>query len=115
MKAFFYTLLILVIISATCVMTCPEKEAHTEALMEVLTDVMEEKMGDEMIENALNLTISSMAIELGKMIIKNNMKVDNYFLFSVGKAGDNVISVGVMNHVFTISKEELLQKIEEQK
>ena len=114
MKAFFYILLILVIISATCVVTCPDKEAHTEALMDVLTDVMEEEMGDEMTENALNLTISSMAIGLGKMIVKNNMEVDNYFLFSVGKAGDNVVSVGVMNHVFTISKEELLKKMEEE-
>jgi len=114
MKAFFYILLILVIISATCVVTCPDKEAHTEALMDVLTDVMEEEMGDEMTENALNLTISSMAIGLGKMIVKNNMEVDNYLLFSVGKAGDNVVSVGVMNHVFTISKEELQKKLEEQ-
>ena len=48
------------------------------------------------------------------MIVKNNMEVDNYFLFSVGKAGDNVVSVGVMNHVFTISKEELQKKLEEQ-
>lgn len=115
MKAFFYTLLILVIISATCVVTCPDKEAHTEALMDVLTDVMEEEMGEEMTENALNMTISSMAIGVAKMIVKNNMEVDNYFLFSVGKAGENTVSVGVMNHVFTISKEELLKKMEEEK
>lgn len=114
MKAFFYTLLILVIICATCIVTCPEKEAHTEALMEVLTDVMEEEMGEEMTENALNLTLSSMAIGFGKMIVKNTMEVDNYFLFSVGKAGENTVSVGVMNHVFTISKEELMKKMEEQ-
>ena len=54
MKAFFYTLLIIVIICATCVVTCPEKEAHTEALMEVLTDVAEEKIGNEMTEDALS-------------------------------------------------------------
>lgn len=114
MKAFFYTLLIIVILSATCVVTCPDKEAHTDALMEVLTDVVEEEMGDEMNENVLSMTISSMALGLGKMVVKNTMDVDNYFLFSVGKVGENTISVGVMNHVFTISKEELLKKIEEQ-
>ena len=114
MKAFFYTLLIIVIICATCVVTCPDKEAHTDALMEVLTDVVEEEMGDEMNENVLSMTISSMALGLGKMVVKNTMDVDNYFLFSVGKVGENTISVGVMNHVFTISKEELLKKIEEQ-
>ena len=114
MKAFFSILLIIVILSATCVVTCPDKEAHTDALMEVLTDVVEEEMGEEMTENALNLTLSSMAIGLGKMIVKNTMEVDNYFLFSVGKAGENTVSVGVMNHVFTISKEELMKKMEEQ-
>ena len=114
MKAFFYTLLIIVIISATCVVTCPDKEAHTEALMDVLTDVVEEKMGDEMNENALSMVVSSAALGIGKMVVKNNMEVDNYFLFSVGKAGENTISVGVMNHVFTISKEELLKKMEEE-
>lgn len=114
MKAFFYTLLIIVILSATCVVTCPDKEAHTDALMEVLTDVVEEEMGDEMNENVLSMTISSMALGLGKMVVKNTMDVDNYFLFSVGKVGENTISVGVMNHVFTISKEELLKKMEVQ-
>lgn len=114
MKTFFSILLILVILCATCVVTCPDKEAHTDALMEVMTDVMEEKMGEEMTENALNLTLSSMAIGLGKMIVKNTMEVDNYFLFSVGKAGENTVSVGVMNHVFTISKEELMKKMEKQ-
>ncbi|MBR5803368.1 MAG: DUF4359 domain-containing protein [Bacteroidaceae bacterium] len=114
MKTFFSILLILVILSATCVVTCPDKEAHTDALMEVMTDMMEEEMGEEMTENALNLTLSSMAIGLGKMIVKNTMEVDNYFLFSVGKAGENTVSVGVMNHVFTISKEELMKKMEEQ-
>ena len=112
MKAFFYTLLILIIISATCIVTCPEKEAHTEALMEVLTDIVEEEMGDEMTENALSMVVSSAALGIGKMVVKNTMDVDNYFLFNVGKAGDNVVSIGVMNHVFTISKEELLKKIE---
>jgi hypothetical protein len=114
MKAFFSILLIIVILSATCVVTCPDKEAHTDALMEVLTDVVEEEMGDEMNENVLSMTISSMALGLGKMVVKNTMDVDNYFLFSVGKVGENTISVGVMNHVFTISKEELMKKIEEQ-
>ncbi len=114
MKAFFSILLIIVILSATCVVTCPEKEAHTEALMEVLTDVVEEKMGDEMNENALSMVVSSAALGIGKMVVKNTMDVDNYFLFSVGKVGENTISVGVMNHVFTISKEELLKKMEVQ-
>ena len=118
MKAFFYTLLILVIICATCIVTCPEKEAHTEALMEVLTDIVEEEMGDEMTENTLSMVISSVSLELGKVIVKNNMDVENYILFSVGKVGsdenERIISVGIMNHVFTISKEELLKKMEEE-
>ena len=114
MKAFFYTLLIIVIISATCVVTCPEKEAHTEALMEVFSEVVEEKMGDEMYENEVATLFSTLGLGIGKLFVKNSIKVDNYFLFSIGKAGDNVFSVGVMNHVFTISKEELLKKLEEE-
>mgnify|MGYP003501602714 CR=1 FL=1 len=86
--------------------------------MEVLTDVAEEKIGNKMTEDALSMVVSSMALGLGKMIIKNNMDVDNYFLFSVGKVGsdenERIISVGIMNHVFTISKEELLKKMEEE-
>lgn len=118
MKAFFYTLLIIIILCATCVVTCPDKEAHTEALMDVLTDIVEEKMGDEMTENTLSMVISSVSLELGKVIVKNNMDVENYILFSVGKVGsdenERIISVGIMNHVFTISKEELLKKMEEE-
>ena len=63
------------------------------------------------------MVISSVSLELGKVIVKNNMDVENYILFSVGKVGsdenERIISVGIMNHVFTISKEELLKKMEE--
>ena len=113
MKTFFYTLLILVIISATCVATCPKKEDHTEALMEVLTEVAEEKMGDEMYKNEISTAVSTFALGIGKFFLKNSIKVENYFLFSVGKVKDNVLSVGVMNHVFTISKEEILENMED--
>ena len=114
MKAFFSTLLIIVIICATCVVTCPNKEAHTDALMEVFTEVAEEKMGEEKNNDELTMVLSSMALGLGKMIVKTNMQVDNYFLFSIGKLGENTVSIGVMNHVFTMSKEDLLKKMEEQ-
>lgn len=47
MKKFLLSILILVAISGVCVVTCPDKEAHTEALKEKLNDALTEELSSK--------------------------------------------------------------------
>lgn len=48
---------------------------------------------------------------IGELVIDNMLKVDNYFVCSIGTitfdGETKVVSVGVLNHVFTPGKEDL--------
>lgn len=92
-----------------CIMafTCPDKDAHVEAIN---TEIM------NFVENEGDEEAQAYAI-LGSGIInkalKSKLKVDNYVLFSLGKfhlkKEDKIVSVGVFGRVFTgkINKENL--------
>lgn len=101
MKKVWYALLIAAVI---CLITCPGKEKHTEALTNAiqteLTD-MDSEDGDgwAMLGSTVGASIANIAIN-------SSLTVDNYFLFSVGHISwmgeKETVSFGIMNHVFTL-------------
>ena len=59
-------------------------------------------------------TLSNGVVEL---TIDQNLETDNYFFFNEGRIGSDPktvkkLSLGIFNHVFTISKEDLKREIE---
>lgn len=103
MKKLLFILLALLLLAGACVITRPDKEKHSEAIVEAIVDAMnkktELKADKEAIISALNNAISPL------------IKVENYHIFSIGKmkySGKNKdITFGILGNVFLLNKEAL--------
>ena len=120
MKGFFYTLLILLAVAGICVMTCPDRNAHSDALKDLLnTAITSELSKDIETEEDAGLVAfgSVLGTGIGGWVIDNMLTVENYFVCSVGyityDGETNVVSLGVLNHVFTPDDEKILEKAKE--
>lgn len=113
MKGLIYTFLVLLGLACVCVVTCPDKNAHSEALKDLFNTVMTEEMNKsvETDEDAGWEMLGSMIVTgIGGLMIDNMLKVENYFVCSVGtmtfEGETKIVSLGLMNHVFTITEDE---------
>lgn len=112
MKKLLLLILILVAITGICVVTCPDKASHTAALKEVLNTALTEELSSSESDDAGLVMLGSMiGTGLGGLVIDNMLKVDNYFVCSIGTitydGETRVVSIGVLNHVFTPDEKEL--------
>lgn len=112
MKKLLLLILILVAITGICVVTCPDKASHTDALKEVLNTALTEELSSRESDDAGLVMLGSMiGTGLGGLVIDNMLKVDNYFVCSIGTitydGETRVVSIGVLNHVFTPDEKEL--------
>ena len=117
MKAVLCTLLILIILGGICVATCPDREAHSETLKDLVNQVITSELSGEEEDADLVMFGSMIGTGLVGLVIDNMLNVENYFVYSVGTitydGETQVVSVGMLNHVFTIDKEKALQMAEE--
>lgn len=115
MKKLLILVLTLVIIAGVCVVTCPDKASHSEALKDVLNTALTETISDSESDTGLIMLGSMIGTGIGGLVIDNMLKVDNYFVCSIGtmtfEGETKVVSVGVLNHVFTPGKEDLKRAI----
>ena len=119
MRNFLLFTLIIVFISGFCVISCPDKEAHSEAIMENINKLIDEEATKDVTndtEKALALLASSLVSGISNLVIDSILTVDNYFLFSIGRVtfeGDSrIVSIGMLNHVFTDINDNLKKEIE---
>lgn len=93
-------------------LTCPNKDAHRDAIADLLVTTFNESTEDDwaFLENLLGG-------KLFKVALDGALSVDDRFIFNVGRItyGDNtaILSIGIFNHVFTISKNQLRKRIAE--
>ena len=111
--------LILVFIAGICVVSCPDKESHSEAIMENVNELIDEEATKDVTndtEKALVLLASSLVSGISNLVIDSRLSVDNYFLFSIGRVtfeGESrIVSIGMLNHVFTDINDNLKKEIE---
>lgn len=117
MKALLYTLLVLLILGGICVITCPDKEDHSEALKNMINKAMTEELakdsGDED-EAGLSMLGSMLGKGIAGLVIDNMLEVNNYFVCSIGtvtyEGETRVVSVGLLNHVFTANAKKAFEK-----
>ena len=113
MKAVLYTLLALLILGGICVATCPDKEAHSEALKDLVNQVITAELSGEEEDAGLAMFGSMIGTGLSGLVIDNMLNVEDYLVCSIGTAtydGEtHVVSVGLLNHVFTIDEEKAAQ------
>lgn len=117
MKKFFYTLLVLLAIALVGVVTCPDKEAHSAAMMNLINVGLSSEMSKSDMDENIALFTATLGSGLFELIINKTLVVDNYFVFSKGRlvydGESTTVSLGVFNHVFTMSEEEFLRRLEE--
>ena len=119
MRNFLLFILIIVFISGFCVISCPDKEAHSEAIMENVNELIDEEATKDVTndtEKALVLLASSLVSGISNLVIDSRLSVDNYFLFSIGRVTfegkSQIVSIGLLNHVFTDINDNLKKEIE---
>ena len=118
MKKSFFLVVLVVLVGFFMLATCPKDNDHKEAICLSINKAVDEKFGDS------SLSISGLINYGSKLAIKNaarlfidsNVEVQNYGLLSIGRYTFNgrnkVISVGMFNHVFTISKNDILEEVQ---
>lgn len=119
MKNLLLFTLIIVFIAGFCVVSCPDKEAHSEAIMENVNELIDEEATKDVTnesEKALALLALSLVSGISNLVIDSRLSVGNYFLFSIGRVtfeGESrIVSIGVLNHVFTDINDNLKKEIE---
>lgn len=108
----FFTLLSLIVVMAV---TCPDKKKHSEAVSELASVILNDAASGD--DSGFAILGAMIGNKLIGAFIDNNLYVDNYILFNVGKleynGESNVVSVGAFNHVFTQSRDQLRKKVKE--
>ena len=113
MKKLIITLLVLLGIGAVAVVTCPDRQAHKDAIMSVVNgSINDELQTDDKDAQALSALFGSIGSSVAGYVIDNRLTVDNHFVYSTGTLKDfdgvdKQVSVGVFGHVFTFKKEDL--------
>ena len=115
MKKFFITLaILLVVLAGVGIVTCPDKQAHKDAIMSVINEKINESVSKDSSEGdeGIALFASSLGSGIVGYVLDNRLTVKNHFVFSTGELNkldgtSERLSVGVFGHVFTFSKEDL--------
>ena len=114
MKKFLFFLLVVLGIGAVAVVTCPDKDAHKDAIQNVVKEALADEVnaGED---NGLSGIFAGIGSSVSGWIIDKGLTVENHFVYSVGKFSDGkepkTVSVGVFGHVFTFSKEDLKKEL----
>ncbi|MBQ9556832.1 MAG: DUF4339 domain-containing protein [Muribaculaceae bacterium] len=113
--------LILAILFATMVFTCPDRRAHESAIQEVtkawVGDKVDENMGEitgmgGVFGDLINKAIKELTGFGTDKVISSYLDVKNYVVCSVGRMSvrdneDKMVSLGIFGHVFTFDEEDI--------
>lgn len=113
--------LILAILFATMVFTCPDRSAHERAIQEVTKQWVGDKVDENLngvtgmggvMGDIINKIVKQITGAGTDMAISNYLDVKNYVVCSVGRISvgdtkDKMVSLGAFGHVFTFDKEDL--------
>lgn len=121
MKKALIALLVVLAVAGTAVATCPDKQAHKDAIMAVVNEKIGDELGtpDKGDTDAAEVLagLASIGSHVGGWLLDGSLTVRNRFVYSTGhisyKGEEHKVSVGVFGHVFTFSKEDLDKALEE--
>lgn len=119
MKKIITVLVFIALVCAVAVVTCPDKQAHQDAIMSVVNDKINDELQTEDADlQALSAWVGSLGSTFASSIVDNRLTVKNHFLWSSGEFKDlegnsSRVSVGVFGHVFTFDREDLDCAMEE--
>ena len=109
---------VIIAIALVGVITCPQKDAHTDALMKLVNVALDSELSrhaDTKEEMGLAMLGSFIGSGIAEMVIDKKLMVDNYFVCSIGRivfeGEEKIVSIGCFNHVFTMSEEQLKEEL----
>ena len=108
-----------IVIAAAMVVTCPDKNAHMDAIRNEFSMAIDDIMADDVKSegaNAAYQVVKSLALPLLETVWKNKLDYSNYFVLSTTAVKDEgekkTISIGVFGHVFTFDREDVVKEFE---
>ena len=111
------TLLIIVIIGAAMIVTCPNTQAHKEKLSAMVSKSGKEAVsqdmnaGNDLVTQGLQLVGNILVNKMVDSAVDNMLQVENYIVCSIGRvsySGDEHIgSLGLLGHIFTMNQDKL--------
>lgn len=118
MKKALIAIFTVLILGAVAVVTCPDKQAHKDAIMAVVNEKINEDLKTNNAEyQGLSALFGSIGSGIASGIVDNRLVVKNHFLWSTGEFQNldgeyNRLSVGVFGQIFTFHKEDLDKAID---
>lgn len=112
-KAIIAIIAVLLVVGAAAVMTCPDKQAHKDAIMSVVNEkINDELQTDDEEYQGLSALFGSLGSGIAGSVVDNRLVVKNHFLWSTGEFRNfdgeyQQVSVGVFGHIFTFNKQDL--------
>lgn len=87
-------------------LSCPNKQAHNEAVIESMPEFATDYgIEDSLLDNQVVQSAIKQLAQQGICIVD----VDSYLLFSIGKINDQVVSFGIGGYVFSY-KDDIVKK-----
>ena len=119
MKKFLFLIVFLAVVAGALIATCPDRNAHLEAIKSVVSEVANEEMDKQ--SNILTTGLASIStmltINMADTYLKYNLIIRDHTLFNIGyisyKDDLRMISFGILNHVFTLDKETAKEMMKE--
>ena len=111
MKKFLFLIVFLAVVAGALIATCPDRNAHLEAIKSVVSEVANEEMDKQ--SNILTTGLASIStmltINIADSYLKSNLIIRDHTFDNIGYINYNddlrMISFGILNHVFTLDKE----------
>ena len=108
MKKLLFFIVFLVVVGVALVATCPDREAHKEAVKSVASAVVNAEMDQSGIDETLASIGTMLGVSAVDAYLNSSLIVRDHTFYNVGlinyKGEPRMVSVGVFNHVFTISE-----------
>lgn len=108
--------IVLVALFVGLITTCPDKQKHADALKELTSSLLNDEVSTSG-NDGWEYLGAMIGNKLIGAVVDNNLYVDNYVLFSIGKMSfdgeENTVSFGIFNHVFTKSREQFKKDAKE--
>lgn len=105
MKRLSYITFALCAAVAVCIVSCPDKSAHKEAVMQSVNREINSRVDAESEYAGLQMLGSMLGSGLIGLALDNMLTVDNYFVCSIGTVtvhGESrTVSFGILNHVLS--------------
>lgn len=113
MKKLLVLIIFLIVAGMVLMATCPDREAHRVAVKGVASAVVNAEMDQKGIDETIGAIGAMLGISAIDAYLSSNLIVRDHTFYNVGYVSYDgelrMVSVGVLNHVFTISEEDAKQ------